>query len=402
MNLRTSDEHIHSHQDETLRDPEDPIPWKVQINTRCDVIATAHLRRQSHPVLLVPFLPASKVALTVNNRTITSRLPSQLRHICGSTRAYSTKRSQIQHLQRIHNWSHAQFLSIDWEVFSTVTNKKASFNNRMFKIRWVNHVLPLLHRQHRMNLSPSAHCPSDCGSTDEDESHLLCCPHPDRRLNSDQLLRDLRSMFATYNLDPWLRQILFSYISVVLPSLTFNFTALTPAYHALVAAQAELGPHALFYGIFHSSWVQLQDNYLQHMHLPNDKHQARRAIETLAHHFQATARRQWDTRNGHLHDESPSHQPSYSRILLQAETRQIYNNLPQLLFLDRPAITNGIPLADRLQFPTLRLRQWIEHVRPIIRISLKQAATRPAHTPDIRSFFPHGRPPEPPRPSTAP
>jgi hypothetical protein len=120
----------------------------------------------------------------------------------------------------------------------------------------------------------------------------------------------------------------------------------------------------------------------------------------LAHHFQAAARRQWDTRNGHLHDESPSHQP-YSRILLQAETRQIYNTLTQILFLDRPAITNGITLADRLRFPTIRLKQWTQHVRPIIQISLKQAATRPAHTPDIRSFFHHVRPPEPPRPSIA-
>ena len=252
-----------------------------------------------------------------------------------------------------------------------------------------------------MRLSPAADCPSNCGCTTEDEGHLLRCPHPDRVSNSEKLLQDLRRTFSSYHLDPWLRQILFSRVAVVLPATNFNLTAFTPAYHALVAAQAELGPNALFYGIFHQSWVRLQHNYLRHLQLPHDRHQARQAIETIAHHFQATARCQWDTRNGHLHEASSSHQP-YTRILLQAETRQIYQHVPQLLFLDRPAITNGISLADRLQFPTPRLRQWIDHVRPIIRISLKQAKIRPAHTPDIRSFFHHVRPPEGLRPTGDP
>jgi hypothetical protein len=85
LRITPRSEHIHSHQEATLQQQGEDLPWKVQINSRCDEIATDYLRRQSQPVTQVPFLPASKVALVVNGTTITSRIPSQLRHHCSST-----------------------------------------------------------------------------------------------------------------------------------------------------------------------------------------------------------------------------------------------------------------------------------------------------------------------------
>ena len=399
MQLRTSDEHIHSHQDENQEAPDASTAWKIQLNTRCDSIATEHLQRQTDPILLVPFFPASKVALTVDRRTITGRIPSQLRHHCGSSRLYTKKRSQIQHLCRVHHWTAPQFHSIDWALFSAITNSKSSFPNRLIKIRWLNHLLPLHYRQHRMHLSPSSHCPSTCGCTSEDDDHLLRCPHPDRRLHISNLLLELRPLFDKYHVDPWLRQILFSVIAGIHPVTTFNLTALTLPYRALVDDQRGLGPLALFYGVFHTSWVTLQDHYLQTQHLPRERNQARHSVELIAHLFQATARRQWDTRNSHLHEQSDDHQP-YARTLLLQETTQVYADLPQLLFLDRPAIHNGISLADRLQFTSPRLRHWLLLIRPTMRLSLRQARKRPAHTPDIRTFFHTVRPPEGTRPDS--
>jgi hypothetical protein len=85
LSIRTRDEHTRSHQDDDPTQQKVRLSWKVQINSRCDVIATDHLRRQTKPVLLVPFLPASRVSLAAHNRTITSKLPTQLRHIGGSS-----------------------------------------------------------------------------------------------------------------------------------------------------------------------------------------------------------------------------------------------------------------------------------------------------------------------------
>jgi hypothetical protein len=121
----------------------------------------------------------------------------------------------------------------------------------------------------------------------------------------------------------------------------------------------------------------------------------RQAIELIALTFQATTRAQWDLRNHRLHEQHDSHQP-YARALLSEGIRLIYEQLPDILPLDQPAITQCITLQDRLQQPTKRLRHWLLHVRPIFKTSLQQATERPPHTMDIRTFFHTGRPPEPP------
>jgi hypothetical protein len=393
LGINTTDEHIYSHQEPPQQGA--PIPWKTQINERCDAIATDHLEDQSTPILDVPFLPASIAQLNVHRRTITSRLPTQLRQICGSTMQYSNRKSQRQHLQRLHGWNTRLFKTIDWEAFDSITNRKSSFPSRLFKIRWTNKkVLPLHAQQHRMQLTPTANCPSDCGCHHEDDSHLLQCPHPDRQALYAKLALDLRKIFSRHHVDPWLRQILLSGIAEVHQPTRFNLTALTPPYRALATGQSRLRPLALFYGIFHHSWIPLQEAYLRTVHKPTERNQGRQAIESIALHFQATARAQWDLRNLHLHNQHDGLQP-YARTLLSEDIRLIYEQLPDILPHDRPAITQGIPLKDRLEQPTPRLRHWLLHVRPIFKTSLKQAATRPPHTMDIRTYFHNVRPPEP-------
>jgi hypothetical protein len=396
LNIRTRDEHIASHQDESAHLPDNPKWWKVQLNSRCDIIATDHLRRQTHPILSVPFLPASRVALEVGGRTITSKLPSQLRLLGSSTFPYSTNhRSQIDHLCRIHQWRPAQFPTIDWALFDSLTNKKSSFPNRLFYIKWVNHILPIQQRQFRFGLSPSASCPSDCGCLEETDTHLLHCPHPDRqRLHSDLHLA-IRSTPRKHNADPWLRQILFSLLSTAAAPIPFTLASLTLPYTDLIAAQSAMGPDSLFYGFFHHSWVSLQEAYLRNLGLPHDRNQARLLVEHWAHLFLNAARSQWNARNGHLHDSSPDAVP-YARTLRLAETRAIYNAKELLLFHDRDAIYQAVSLEDRLQFSTPRLKRWITHVTPILKISLRQAKERPPGNLDIRDFFSLPRPPEGP------
>jgi hypothetical protein len=390
LRLRSVDEHIHSHQEHTS--PADLIPWKTQINSRCDALATAHLRRQTQPSVRVPFLPASTAMFELHQRTITRALPSQTRHICGSTLPYTNDRSQLQHLCRIHDWTYDEFHQIDWAVFDSITNKKASFPNRLFLIKWLNNILPLQARQHHMHLTPSASCPSECGCLFEDEAHLLRCPHPDRCSIYPKLVLTLRILFQKHHVDPWLRQLLFSSIADAHPATPFNLTALTPQYRTLAANQANLGTSALFFGFFHTDWIRLQDDYLRSQHKPTERNQSRHAIELIAMHFQATARAQWDARNLHLHETHDAQLPFIRTVACQ-ETSLIYGQLDTLLPLDRPAITQGISLPDRLEHSTKRLKHWLRRTRPLFKFSQRQAKQRPAHTHDIRSYFHTGRPP---------
>jgi hypothetical protein len=247
-----------------------------------------------------------------------------------------------------------------------------------------------------MQLSPSAACPSDCGCPSEDDDHLLRCPRAERCALYQKLVTDLRKLFNTYHVDPWLRQILLSKIAAVHPSTHFNLTALTPPYRDLALQQAGLGHSSLFYGYFHQGWILLQDAYLRSQHKPTERNQSRQAVEKIAMHFQAIARAQWDTRNQHLHESQDDGLP-FARALAIQETTLIYEHLPLLLLLDRPAITNGIPLSDRLAYSTKRLQHWLRRIRPLFLFLRRQAKKRPPHTADIRSFFHHVRPPETPR-----
>jgi hypothetical protein len=178
-------------------------------------------------------------------------------------------------------------------------------------------------------------------------------------------------------------------------AITFNLHSLTIPYRALIRTQAALGADALFYGLFHHSWVDLQHAYLGRLGHPRDRNQASHLIALWGHQFQSAARDQWTLRNSHLHDSSASAIP-YARSLLLAEVRAIYSVQELLLFHDRGAVYQSFSLEDRLEFSTPRLKRWITHVTPIIKISLTQARARPPGNRDIRDFFSLGRPPDGP------
>jgi hypothetical protein len=57
-------------------------------------------------------------------------------------------------------------------------------------------------------------------------------------------------------------------------------------------------------------------------------------------------------------------------------------------------VCHDISLDARLQFSSSRLKNWISHVTPILKISLSQAKDLPQGNSDISDFFGSARPPE--------
>jgi hypothetical protein len=397
LGISPSSEHIHSHQEADFQDSDEPLPWKVQINTRCDEIATDYLRQQSRPTTKVPFLPATKVALVVDDITITGRIPAQIRHHCGATFQYN-QRSQIQHLQKIHQWTKSQLESVDWDTFHTATNKKASFGNQHFILRWANHILPLMERHHRWNITASSECPSACGG-DEDETHLIRCPHPARQPPRTSLHAALVATFDQRHVDPWLRQILLSFLALSDPSICYNLDALTHPYRRLLEDQSSLGAESLYFGYFHKSWVRLQHAYLRSQDLPCERRQARTLVTTWAQLFQTTARAQWDIRNAHLHEAAEGQRP-HSETLLRITASELYDDIENLSPRDRASVFQNMTLIQRLATPVVHLHAWVKFAKPVIAY-IKTHALPPTGNTDIRDFFrplqnhapPTGRPP---------
>jgi hypothetical protein len=260
-----------------------------------------------------------------------------------------------------------------------------------------------MERQHLWGLAASAECPSACGGN-EDEAHLLRCPHPARQSPRAALYHSLTATFRPHHADPWLRQILLSFLALFDPSITYNLDALTAPYSRLLDLQSALGAESLAYGHFHQSWVSLQQNYLSSQGHPCDRRQAKTLVTKWAQLFQKAAREQWAVRNGHLHDTLVDQNP-HAETLLRLTVKQLYADMASLPSTDQEAIFGDITLEARLALPPQHLQDWVLFAKPVISYIKKQAHLRPAANTDIRDFFlpmqghqaPPGRPPGRPR-----
>jgi hypothetical protein len=61
----------------------EPLSWEATLNQHCDGITTNHLETAVSSYPLVPFLPSSKVILTVQGTTITHHIRTHLRTYAG-------------------------------------------------------------------------------------------------------------------------------------------------------------------------------------------------------------------------------------------------------------------------------------------------------------------------------
>jgi hypothetical protein len=134
-------EHVYGHQNES--ESIEPLSWEVTLNQHCDDIATEHLEEAigSHP--LVPFLPSSKVSLTVQGTTITHHIPAHLRTYAGLPALRDYK---CWH----HGWDPPVFDLIDWPTLHVCT-QMLSFLKRLFTIKWTNGLLPFQEQQNQID-----------------------------------------------------------------------------------------------------------------------------------------------------------------------------------------------------------------------------------------------------------
>ena len=398
LNRPTSFEHIHSHQDDGPRNA--PLSWNVQLNSICDASATAQLHKLTDPTTetplaaakLVPFLPASQVSLEIQGQTINRKIPSTIRHICGATLPFNDKTNQIEYLCNRHGWTRTEFDSIDWNRFSSAIHSRG-FYPEMFLFKWTNHIAPLLLRQKKFGLSPTAECPSPhCGCPEEDESHLLRCEHPARLAILKNLRDTLKDSFNRHHVDPWLRQILFAYLASFDGVDDFNLDALTAPYLRLAQAQADLGANSLFFGYFHVDWHTLQHAYLKQQNKPSDRNQASTLVKSWLNKFHKVAQDIWRIRCHHLHGKQGIAEYSFTRVCLLLDVSDQYAFYDQILPSDR-VIFQKLSLEDRQEHSIPQLKLWLKYVKPLIKRSLNTAAIA-GPLPQITDYFHTVRPPE--------
>jgi hypothetical protein len=105
--------------------------------------------------------------------------------------------------------------------------------------------------------------------------------------------------------------------------------------------------------------------------LPRSKHEAARAIRSLALLFHDQCHAVWLLRNQHLHGMDPANTTSYIHSHLLAQIHELYEAAPNMMVQDRDLFS--FPIELRALQSTSTLKAFYQHAKPIVQVSLEQA-----------------------------
>ena len=251
-------EHVRGHQDTEDIHHNNSLPRLVQLNIICNQIATSKLKTLT-TLQHVPHLPASQVSLTVHFQSLTHHISSQIRKIW-------SRKHQMRYYTKHHEWTEGAHNNIDWELFSSTIQTKKLTKQWWFS-KWINHILPFHSRQEKMRLTTTDKCPSLCNCI-ENEQHFLQCPHHQRTSLLQTLHPTLNKIFKQHHIDPKLRR---ATLALTTTTQVIQNPPFTSIYTEILHEQRKLGIDSLFYGFFHTLWIEKQTAYLKIMKLPNNK-----------------------------------------------------------------------------------------------------------------------------------
>ena len=112
-----------------------------------------------------------------------------------------------KHLARILGYPADGESNIDWKVFNNIQTQ-SNFNQYIFGVKWRNNCLPVNHMELYVGRVTDASCPSLCGCTDEDHSHLLLCPAHDQKESWTHFFSQMEQVYKSHNIDPGLRRVM--------------------------------------------------------------------------------------------------------------------------------------------------------------------------------------------------
>ena len=366
--------HVKGHQDKGLS-PEElrALPQPTQLNIRCDQLASDQLER-TLPIPSVPFAEETAVTLDVDGHSITHHVPSQIRNAYG-------RRLQRKYLTKRYHWQHNEFDWVHWHIVRRSLLKFGQ-SRRNFLIKRQNLITPLMHRRFRYTLETTDKCPS-CRHHSETDYHFLRCPHEHRRQLLEDIVPELLQLCKKHKIDPGIKTALrFLLASLRNPEATFPEP--DSIYGKLISDQLQIGPDSFMSGMFHTEWVNVQDDYRRLIKAKRGKNQAFSGIRSIATLFMDTQHQIWLMRNGHLHDDEGLH--SYKRYQLLRELQWMYNQQPKMLSTDRD-IFRGIDFSAWENVPTNRIKSFVQKNKPIIQRSIQDAIDLSRTPRTIRHYF---------------
>ena len=353
--------HIKSHQDRNT--PFSGLSFAARANCCADSLATlgmSTVRTSSR----IPTFTACKCQLHLSNVTITSQLPSAVRHHA--------------HLQPIRNhilmsraWSDTEF--IDWSFFGRLCLRHS--HRIGFSLKWIHQLLPTGSVLHKRSTRESPLCPA-CGLLETNDHLLLCC-HPSRKALYISLMSKLRRDLQSYSTNPVLADILIDGVDSV-----FSRTPLIPSryptkFQSLITRQSNIGWINLMRGFVTIDWTT--------HHSRSSSTSSRHILSCLDILWQSVFDI-WSYRCNQRHSSSLLQHENELRRQVRLQITELYSLRHQVLPTDRHIFHDN--LSDHLNQNTTNLQAWLSNHQHYLRQSVQHAQHHHiTHTRPISFYF---------------
>jgi hypothetical protein len=369
-------EHVKGHQD--IETAVEALPWEAQLNCISDALATDYLDNHSRPSKRVPFIPASKIDISIDGVTITSHLARRLRQAASSP-------ALEEHIMQKNGWNDWTFNSIDWDPQAKALSK-LTYTQEQFATKLAHNLLPTRRHMKRIKQTESDLCPS-CLETEETTTHIFACIH--RIQWHADFIASLRKVLDKLNTQPDLKMMLLQGISGAIHDPTFELptTDREANFEILASSQNDIGCSQMIRGRFSIHWSQLQQAHIeQDDEICGEKFTGPRWLEHVLFHLWTSLYLAWKLRNADLHGIDTADRERKSKAKLRPQVVALYQKAASLNYLDKRLF--ALDLDDRLGLRSSEQAAWINVVSPTVRQAKAEADAHLRNTQhDIREYF---------------
>lgn len=299
--------HVKGRQDDTKNYQD--LPVSAQKNVKADHAASScPSHYHSSPYIFPP--PVKAMVMTTASKPVTSKLRKRIRNL-------KPTKEFIEALKERWGWLHEVYLTIDWETFSDVKpslTQKAIIPHPTW-VKLCTRTLPVGYRQHRIDPSHPASCPS-CGHSPEYDNHLYNCQSESRKLWCGQFQKDLQQHLR--NTSPPMADLLIEFLMRAIRAEPMSIRP-PPSLRLAYEEQIEIGPLNSFCGHLSYKWSQHQHQYLK----TTNKLTKRNTGRTWAISFVKFLQKKWillwrlRTDDQHGHDNTTRNKARRARLLNQ-------------------------------------------------------------------------------------
>jgi hypothetical protein len=369
--------HVKAHQDNVVSIAD--LPVESQLNVKADTLAKNYNTTASHATQPVPRLSCNTAQLHCRGQTVTSRYRRTVRReaLGPDIRNYIMERN---------HWTLDDMETIHWEAHGQALNKNYIY--RTFLVKFVHDKLPVGKTIARYKDTYDHRCPS-CYDDQEDRTHFLRCPHPDRTKWHLKLATAIRKRCENLPTRPYLMEILIAGLVHWFQDTAFPRDDYPAQYHDLIDQQEHLGWNQLFLGRFSTLWGDLQNSHLRHSPTTAGTQSGTSWILSMILTIWTEVQLQWAVRNAVKHGDTDATSlgAKFSQVL--RETEAIYDLKPTTLPSDHHIFYPSLAIHQATITTYSGLRAWVDTWRPVFLRSAKDAAEQGVtHQQAIEQYFP--------------